>query len=478
MDFGLFNRIIDWVNVEPTISLLMIITALVLFGTALTQSQDRSGAFWPWLRRIIEASIGALLFLGLSWGFRSILNTNNSNFNATHGSLSSVSLQSAQSIWGRPHIQRELGYAHYTEVTVQEEIPRENPDDPPLYRDVIQRQFVPQNSVVRFRGTVDLQLSEREKGYALYNGYTIQMRLEYDVLNDSDFVTEAGFDFPLSPGQTLYEDFLITVDGEDISQQLRFSPDLVQWISDFQPHQQRKIEISYASRGMETFYYQIPSQREIKDFVLTLTVDRLPVSLVNYPDGALTPKSIEPTADGRGSVLTWELDKAITVAGMGIALPQPEQPGAEVLRVLLNSPYALTLLVTMLALTMLLRGQSVHFLTLALLAGAYCVQFLIMAAVSDYVFGFWGSLIVGAVVTGTLTYFLFRGYTSRLLRILIFALVVFFTIVYPLSGLLIDTSVRNAFDNLVQVGMIVYLFGLALLAQLERSKPTPQTQTA
>ncbi len=131
-----------------------------------------------------------------------------------------------------------------------------------------------------------------------------------------------------------------------------------------------------------------------------------------------------------------------------------------------------------LALTMLLRGQSVHFLTLALLAGAYCVQFLIMAAVSDYVFGFWGSLIVGAVVTGTLTYFLFRGYTSRLLRILIFGLVVFFTIVYPLSGLLIDTSVRNAFDNLVQVGMIVYLFGLALLAQLERSKPTPQTQTA
>ena len=55
---------------------------------------------------------------------------------------------------------------------------------------------------------------------------------------------------------------------------LRFGPNLVAWTVRMQPHQQSLIVITYASRGMDYFYYQIPIQREIKDFVLTLTIDR------------------------------------------------------------------------------------------------------------------------------------------------------------------------------------------------------------
>ncbi|MEA3397473.1 MAG: hypothetical protein U9R05_08430, partial [Chloroflexota bacterium] len=219
----------------------------------------------------------------------------------------------------------------------------------------------------------------------------------------------------------------------------------------------------------ETFYYQAPNQRNIQNFVLTLTVDRLPVDLLNYPEGCLTPTEIQPTADGKGSILTWQLDRAITVAGMGVALPQPEQPGAKVLRVLRNSPYALTLLGTMLVLTLLILGQPIHFLDLALLSGAYSVQFLIMAAISDLFLGFWGSLILGAALTGTLTYLLFRRLPSRLHRTLIYTLAGFFTIVYPLSGLLTQAAQRNSFDSLVQVGMIIYLFGLSLYTQIKKT---------
>jgi hypothetical protein len=162
---------------------------------------------------------------------------------------------------------------------------------------------------------------------------------------------------------------------------------------------------------------------------------------------------------------------------MGVALLQPEQPGAQVLRVLLSGPYALTLLVAMLCLTLLIRGQLVRFLDLALLSGAYCVQFLIMAAVSDFFFGFWGSLILGAFLTCLLTFLLFRSYPSRLLRVLVLTLVVFFTIVYPLSGLLTDVTLRNSFDSLVQVGLIVYLFGLSLYTRKE-AKPAREPAPA
>jgi hypothetical protein len=465
----MLDRLIDWVTVEPTISLLMTITAVVLFGSAFTRIKGSADRFWPWFRRALEASVGALIFLGLLWAFRAVLNNNIVTFNSTHGSLSETNRQSAQSIWGKPHVQRELEAKHFVKVVKQEEIPREDPSQPPLYRNVEVREQIPQNSIIGFTGEVNLTMSEREKGYALYNGYIIDARYEYEVINDSDVETEVEFYFPLSAGQTMHENFQVTVDDQDISSRLQLPwADWVKWVDEMQPRQRHTVVVSYTSRGMESFYYQLPHQRNVQNFELTLTVDRLPVDMLNYPEGCLTPTEIQPTADGKGSILTWRLDKAITVAGMGVALPQPEQPGAKVLRVLRNSPYALTLLGTMLALTLLIRGQPIHFIDLALLSGAYCVQFLVMAATSDFFLGFWGSLALGVILTGGLTYLLFRRLSSRLNRILIYILVGFFTIVYPLSGLLTQTTHRNAFTGLVQVGMIVYLFGLSLYTRVTR----------
>ena len=370
----------------------------------------------------------AVLFLGLLWAFRTILNDNSATFNSTHGSLTTANLTSAQSIWGRPHVQRELTVSHYVYRVEQQEVPRENPDDPPRYKNVTVRVQVPQNSVVGFTGRFDMTLSEREKGYALYSGFVVDAELNYDIINDSDEETEVDFVFLLTPGQTLFENFKILFDGEDISSNLRFGGDMVQWRGNMEPHQESKVEVVYTSRGMDHLYYQIPNQRQIKNFTLTVTIDKLPVSLLNYPEGILAPTDIKPTDDGEGSILTWNFDSAITTAGMGVALKQPEQPGAKVFRVLNNSQLAVTMLVAMVAITLLLLGQPVHFLDLALLAGAYSVQFLIMAGVSDYSFGFWGSLILGGALALLLTGLLVR-YHPPLVRWLVFGLVAFFTII-------------------------------------------------
>ncbi len=463
----MLNRLIDWVTVEPTISLLMTITAIVIFGSAFRRSKEIPEKFWPLLRTFVGALLEVLLFLGLLWTFRAILNNNIVTFFSTHGSLSELSRSSAQSIWGRPHVQRELEIDHYREYTVQEEIPREDLSEEPVYKTVEVREAVPQNSIIGFRGDIYLTASEREKGYALYSGYIIDATYEYRVINHSEYETEAIFSFPLSPDQTMHEDFQITVNGEDIGSDLEiYIKDRVSWTDYMKPGEEFTIVVSYTSRGMDTYYYQIPTQRNIQDFALTLTIDRLPVDLINYPDLCLTPTNIRATADGEGSILTWELDDAITKAGMGVSFPQPEQPGAKVLRVLVNSPYAITLLATMLALTLLILGRPVQFIDLALLSAAYCVQFLIMASVSDFFFGFWGSLILGIALTGAMTYLLFRRLTSKLLRVLIYILVAFFAIVYPLSGFLSLPAHVNAFDNLVMVGLIVYLFGLSLYARV------------
>lgn len=466
----MLDKIINWFTLEPAVSMLMVTTAVVLFGSAFTSYKETSGNFWPWMRKIIEAAVSAVLFLGLMWAFRAILNDNTSTYYSTHGSLSDISRESAWSIWGRPHTQVELTVNHTHEVEVKEELPREDPTSPPIYRTIIQTQEVPQNSILSFNGDAQMKLSERQKGYALYSGYTVDVDLEYQIINDSDITTDATFTFPLSTGQTLFEDFVVTMDDKDLSPDLRFATDLVSWTTKMKPHQKSTIHITYSSRGMDYFYYQIPIQREIKDFVLTLTIDRLPVSLLNYPNGVITPTKIESTPDGNGSILTWELDRAITVAGMGVALVQPQQPGAQVLRVLVISPYALTLLGAMLALTMLIWGLNVQFLDLALLSAVYTMQFLLMSAISDYFFGFWGSLLLGAGLTLLLTILLFRKLPSRPLRIIIYLLVAFFTIAYPLSGLLTELSDQNAFNMLLQAGLILYITILSLYASNRKDK--------
>ncbi len=466
----MINRVINWFTVEPTVSMLMIATAVVLFSSTFQAHQKTEGNFWRWVRRVIEATISAVLFIGLLWGFRAILTDNINTFYSTHGSLSDVSRSSAWSIWGGPDTQMELGVYHSHEVEVQEEIPREDPTQPPIYRTVIQQQEVPQNSIAGFEGTARMSLSEREKGYALYSGYVLDVTLNYDIINDSEFETDASFNFPLSSGQNLFENFLIKMDDHDISPDLSFTGGLVSWTTKMKPHQQSKVVITYSSRGMDYFYYQIPYQREIKDFIFTLTIDRLPVSLLNYPDGVITPTEIQPTEDGLGSILTWKLDKAITIAGMGVALLQPEQPGAQVSRVLVKSPNALSMLAAMLALTLLIWGLQVRFLDLTLLSAVYSLPFLLMAAFSDYFFGFWGSMIIGAALTLFLAFLLFRKLPSRALRMIVYGLIAFFTLVYPLSGLLTELTLQNTFNLLIQVCLILYITGLSLYARKRKAE--------
>jgi hypothetical protein len=469
----MMDRFLGWMTVEPTLGFLMVVTAIVLFATAMrrTLSSDQSNSLWPWIRRIIESSISAVLFLGLLWAFRSMLTNNTRTFNSTHGSLSDVNLQSAQSIWGRPHVQRELGIGHFIYKEQLEEIPRAKPEDPPKYKTVKVRVQVPQNSIVGFNGQFDLALSEREKGYALYNGYVVNARMDYDIVNDSDQRTEVDYVFPLTPGQTLYEGFKILIDGKDMSSTLRFGGDVVQWQTHMESQQKSKVTITYTSRGMNYLYYQIPVQRQITNFTLNVNIDKLPVSLLNYPDGILAPTEIKATPDGQGSMLTWKLDRSITMAGMGVALVQPEQPGAKVFRVLNSSAFALTLLMTMAALTLLLLNQPVQFIDLALLAGTYNVQFLVMAGLSDYL-GFWGGLAVAAILTLILTILVLRRLPLPLARRLVLGLVAFFAIIYPLSGLLGEVTQLNSFDLLVQVGLVMYAVVLALYRR--KNVGTPQ----
>jgi hypothetical protein len=187
---------------------------------------------------------------------------------------------------------------------------------------------------------------------------------------------------------------------------------------------------------------------------------------VNYPENCLTPQKIEATADGKGTVLEWQLDDAITTSGMGIDLEKPVQPGAKVSLVLNNSPYALLLLIVSICLSMMVLGHKVNFLEISLLSAVYCLLFITMASLSDFALGFWGSLVLGNLLTLGLTWLLYRKYESVFLKRAILGLVVFFTLIYPLSGLLPELS--DNFNGWVTIALIVYIFFISLYARTRK----------
>jgi hypothetical protein len=234
---------------------------------------------------------------------------------------------------------------------------------------------------------------------------------------------------------------------------------------------------------MESFFYQVPAQREIRNFVLTLVMmDTKAFYVVTDPEGDVMKSGYEDTDDHRGAILTWKLDRMIMAPKIGIDLFREEQaynPYGRVLRMIGKGPNAFLLLGTVLALTLLIQRERLRLLDLMLLSAAYLALFLTVTGASDYL-GLWGSLVLGVSLIGMLAFLIYRNLLSNLSRVLVYALVGFFAVTYPLTNFLIEShylnrfiyykdieAQRNAFEGIVQVGLIVYLFGLALHAQLK-----------
>jgi hypothetical protein len=460
------DRISSWISLEPIATFLMITTVVILFiRTFRKGGRPENGQLraWDWIRRIFESLAIAFLFLGILSAFRSVLDDNSSTFQQDHGRVSDVNYESVERIWGGPLVQRELSVHHFIQVTKKEELPREDLSKPPLYREVTETEEVEQNSIQSFQGTVDLKLNMRKKGSAYYNGFESDVSFLYKIKNDSDKTTDAVFTFPLSENQVMYDRLRIFEGSRDMSDLLRFREGDIEWQRKMTPGEETSLSIRYFSRGLDNFYYQIPDPREIRNFSLTLTVDKLSVADVNYPGGCIPPtEPITATADGKGSVLAWKFDRAVTSAGMGLALPSPEQPGILVTKALVRSPYALIFLVTAVCLTLLAHGLGARLIEIALIAAMYTLPYIVMASVSDIFLGFWGSIVLGTAVALALSALLFRKY-PRLTQWCLYGLVGFFTLLYPLIGLLEDA--QTALDGIVTILVIIYLFVTVALSK-------------
>jgi hypothetical protein len=178
-------------------------------------------------------------------------------------------------------------------------------------------------------------------------------------------------------------------------------------------------------------------------------------------------------------VIEWKIDQSIVAPRLGMSLRQ-EWPYAPYQAMIVTLPLAArasTLFLTLAVITLLLCSVEIRLSQFALLGLLFLVPFLILmsggiphpASISVEQFASYQTrmLPVLALLSLSLAFFMLRKIPS-LPFVLILILMALFVGGYPLIGLLLDEQKRKAFETIVQVGMIAYVFLLALLNRLRK----------
>jgi hypothetical protein len=175
--------------------------------------------------------------------------------------------------------------------------------------------------------------------------------------------------------------------------------------------------------------------------------------------------------------ITWTIDHSIVAPRLGVDIRQgwPYAPYQEMIQVLPYAARACLLFLSMLVLTLLICSAPVRLNQVALAAGLFILPFLVLmagglphpASITPAGFARYQVWMLPVLALPALAgaFFALRN-LPRLPLVLSLILMAFFMGGYALVGLSSDVQKRNAFELMVQAGMIAYTFLLALFGRV------------
>jgi hypothetical protein len=441
----LLGRAADLVDVQPVLALflggaLLVVFLTTAFGPRPVAEPERSTSLLWTLYRRGTRFLWALTLVGFLLATLSLLRVylhqSLARFQHDHGRITAANYNAIQTIWGTPQVQPELRFDLYYEEEVTERIESEDVTKPAVLRKKLVRHDITSNPFLAARHEVTLRQNARKKGSALYGGYDTDCRFAWKLKNPTERSLNSLLNFPLPAATGMYDELTATLNGKDVLAQMQLKEGALLLQRDLQPNESLDFAISFKSRGMSSWYFQVQDPHEIRDFTLGLKLPDLSKSHLNYPEGCMSPTDTKSTPDNRGTILTFRLDHAISSKGMGIALPGVPQPGETTKGVLDEVERAWLLLFATIILGFTVAGAA-HGVLFSILFGAAaaCVYGLV-GDLSDILFGFWGTAVLILLPAFLLlAWLLHRASAAGLGALLVFQWILF-GIAYPcLAGL-------------------------------------------
>ncbi len=398
---NLVGRATDLAQTQPLLALCLSAALFAVFISLWMRKPPRDDGkvslawtLYHQTSRFLFAAIVVVLLAQTIGVLRTYLRRSVAHFQQTHGRVTEANYNAVQTIWGAEQTQRELTLKVYYDEEVTERTEFEDPAKPALIRKKTVRHSIVGNPFIAAAHDITLTQNARRKGSAFYGGYETICRFTWKLRSPADRDTRGTLRFPLPAQGAMYDDLAATINGEDVLPRIELSGAALMLTRDLAPHEELDVAISFKSRGMSQWYFQVTEQREIRDFTLALNLPDLPTAKLNYPEGCMSPTDIKPSPEARGSLLTYRLDHAISQKGMGISLPTLPQPGATTNAVLGEAERGWMLIVAALLLTFTLSEVRRGPLLGVLFASAIALAFGLLGDFSDLLFGFWGTALM------------------------------------------------------------------------------------
>lgn len=431
-------------------ALAMLIAAVILGSLVRWLRRRRQDRPESWVG-LVTSSWGAVLTiligLALLGGLCLHLLFQADEFQRRRGGTSARNYEAVTTIWGRPHQQGEISARLVYETTQLmdkdglelDANKLEATTQPVGHKKVVTEHVIPGDPVTEADHRLLLWTNYRMKGNAWYPGFEVEGAFTYRFENFADRDAVAKFTFPTPANQGVVDRIAVLLDGKPLAQKLLVSDKAIEWKMPVKQGAKHALAISYHSRGLGHLRFDPGAGRQLDKYRVEMIVRGVARDKVDYPYGCMTPTEgpVETTVaapDGASQpqlTMKWNLDHAVTRVGMGIIIPDKQQPGFYVGRILEAAPWGLVLLLAMVVVTFLALGETPHWLPLALLALAYHLYYLLMAHIGEF-----ASLVTAmAIAAGALTALmalLQLWLCRRFFALSTLAMFVVFCVVYPL----------------------------------------------
>jgi hypothetical protein len=290
-------------------------------------------------------------------------------------------------LWGGRHVQNAPTACIERPHEVGEDV-EEKDDQGRVHKRRVVRTVVRCEDVALASSTVDvdLKLEPRRKGLLWYDTYTVGFHGLYRIHNEDAEARAMVVRFRFPSAEAPYDGFRLSANGTEASEL-----DAPQGSND--PARSAAVrvtvaaggeaaaEVRYRSRGLGDWTYALAPAgvAQVRDFRLGLATD---FAAIDFPAGTLSPT--DKTRVGPGWRLAWTFDSLVTGQRIGMDLPDKQNPGPLAARITFFAPVSLLFFMTVMVISGVLRGRSLHPMHYFFLSAAFFSFHLLLAYLVDH----------------------------------------------------------------------------------------------